>query len=133
MGITHTDLEKADWVKLPKDADGKPLHIGDKVTCDFGHNETITVLGLGVPNGRSVYEDKGVFAFKDGEYCWFSASFLHHVEHPTVEDMLREFTHDWLTSATNMGDITKAECDVAQANVIIEYGEKLREMMNDAQ
>jgi len=135
LAIVYTKplTEEDSWMKLPVDADGKVIRIGDKVTCDFSHSETLTVLGLGVPNGRIVDADKGVFAFKDGEYCWFPAFFLRHVERPTVEDMLQEFTHDWLTSATGTGHMTKAECDVAQANVIIEYGEKLREMMDNAQ
>ena len=127
----HDNFVPSHYSLLPVDADGKVIHIGDKVTCDFGHGETITVLGFGVPNGCIVDADKGVFAFKDGEYCWFSESFLRHVEHPTIEDMLRKFAHDWCSSATGTGSMTKAELDVAQANVIIEYGEKLREMLKD--
>lgn len=127
----HDNFVPSNYTLLPVDANGKVIRIGDKVTHDFGHGETLTVLGLGVPNGCVVDADKGVFAFKDGEYGWFSADYLHHVEHPTVEDMLREFTHNWLSSATGTGNMTKAELDVAQANVIIEYGEKLREMLKD--
>jgi hypothetical protein len=133
LAIVYTGplTEENSWMKLPVDANGNAIRIGDKVTHDFGHGETLTVLGLGVPNGRIVDAEKGVFAFKDGEYCWFPAFFLHHVEHPTVEDMLREFAHSWVSSATGTGNMTKTELDVAQANVIIEYGEKLRKMIND--
>lgn len=82
------DLEEAGWMQLPKDADGKAIHIGDKMTHDFGYGKTVTVLGFGVPNCHDA--DQGVFASNGEEYGWYSTSFLHHIERPTVEGTLRE-------------------------------------------
>ena len=73
-------LAEDGWVRLPVDADGKVIHIGD--TLD-GYGETTVVRGLALrDDGWSMTCENGL---------WFNfTAFTHHHE-PTVEDVLREF------------------------------------------
>ena len=84
----HDNFVPSNYTLLPVDADGKVIHIGDKLVCDYTYGKTITVLGFGVQNCHDA--DKGVFAYDGDERCWFNADCLHHVEHTTVEEVLRE-------------------------------------------
>ena len=118
---TKSLTEKDNWMKLPVDADGKVIHVGDRLTCDFYDGKIITVLGFGVSNNG----DQGIFAYNDDEYCWFNTSFFHHSEPTIVEDVLWDFTRDWCNSACT-GDMTNAARDVARTNVIAEYATKLQ-------
>lgn len=100
-------------VELPRDADGEPIHVGDKVTC-----------------GASVWEVTG-FRFTDGFWgicCTiffdqggsgtnvYPTSELHHYRASTVEDVLTEFGIDW-EHEDNCED---------RAALLAEYAAKLR-------
>ena len=92
------------WVKLPVDADGEYIRIGDvmdkgKVTCirDCGKGWEVIL--------NSLYT--------------YDAPSLHHHE-PTVEDVLREFG-DWYAH-------TKGGCD--EDGIIAEYAAKLKLISN---
>ncbi len=72
-------LDESQWVKLPLDADGVPIRVGDVMEwCDNG--ETLTVEGIG----------NDVLFYIDGENAEWTAARnkRHHV--PTVEDVLSE-------------------------------------------
>ena len=73
-----------DYVALPVDADGVPIHVGDVMEwCDSG--ETLTVEGIG---SDALY-------YIDGENAeWTAARNKRHHHAPTVEDVLREFTDE---------------------------------------
>lgn len=67
------------WVRLPVDADGKVIRIGDKLD-GYGETTVVKRLTLG-DDGWSMTCENGL---------WFDfAAFTHHHE-PTVEDVLRE-------------------------------------------
>lgn len=97
-------MAENEWVKLPVDADGEVIHIGDvmdkgKVTCirDCGKGWEVIL--------NSLYT--------------YDAPSLHHHE-PTVEDVLREFG-DWYAH-------TKGGCD--EDAIVAEYAAKLKLVSN---
>ena len=81
-----TDAELADHglVRLPTDADGVPIHVGDVLT-----------------DGEYTFRVDELAAFGDGSWsirnedgnAWAACDVTHHHE-PTVEDVLLEFTDE---------------------------------------
>ena len=100
-------LDEVGLMRLPKDADGKVIHVGDVMRWPDG--VTFNVAGVG--NGVFFYNDR------DGAWCT-SASDKTHYHKPTIEEILREF-----------GDEVQRCCDTE--NTIAEYAAKLRELMAD--
>jgi len=84
--IKMTDEKMAEngWVRLPKDADGEYIHIGDVME---GYGKTIEVVELRY--GRSGW----VLISRDGNGYADTFAFAHHHK-PTVEDVLREMMRD---------------------------------------
>ena len=82
--MTDAELAERGLVRLPVDADGEYIHIGDVMEwCDSG--ETLTVDGIG----------RDVLFYIDGENAeWTAARNKRHHHEPTVEDVLREFTDE---------------------------------------
>ena len=78
--VDHADaLREHGWVRLPVDADGKTIRVGDELD---GYGETTMVQDLTlVDDGWYMTCDNGIW--HDPE------AFTHHHE-PTVEDALRE-------------------------------------------
>ena len=70
---------RREWVRLPLDADGEPVHIGDVMAWGWPAGGTFEVIGIG----------DGVLFYDDGAGEWTCANCYHHA--PTVEDVLREF------------------------------------------
>lgn len=108
----HGDTENG-WVRLPVDADGEYIRIGDVMEwCDNG--ETLTVEGIG----------NDVLFYIDGENAeWTAARNKRHHHEPTVEDVLREFSCVLMGKREFDGDVTEA---------IAEYAAKLRLAGEDA-
>ena len=81
--MTDEELLEHGLVRLPKDADGEYIRIGDVMEwCDSG--ETLTVEGIG----------SDVLFYIDGENAeWTAARNKRHHHEPTVEDVLREFAY----------------------------------------
>ena len=69
------------WVRLPKDADGEYIRVGDVLD---GYGKTIEVVDM--RQGRSGW----VLISRDGNGYADTFAFTHH-RAPTVEDVLREF------------------------------------------
>ena len=104
-------LAEDGWVRLPVDADGKVISVGDKLD---GYNETTVVkeLTLG-DDGWSMTCENGL---------WFNfAAFTHHK--PTVEDVLREFTDAVLEWAGKSGTVVEVG---TWSDVAAQYVAKLR-------
>ncbi len=80
---TEENMAEFGWVRLPKDADGEYIHIGDVMEWPTT-NETFEVVGIG---------DGTLFYVEDGneKADWTGASTKRHYHAPTVEDVLREF------------------------------------------
>ena len=116
-GITeYGSMVAREYVKLPVDADGVPIRIGD--VMDVG-----IVFAIG---------DDGVFMVENGfsgKYdveCFDGFACHHHA--PTVEDVLREFAEKM---NENMGMYTGEAIDAdewrdADRQTIAEYAAKLR-------
>lgn len=88
-GVPMTDENMAEhgWVRLPKDADGVPVRVGDVMEW-FATGETFKVVGIG---------DGVLFYFKDGieQADWTRASTKRHHKPPTVEDVLEELLREY--------------------------------------
>ena len=91
-------LDESQWVKLPVDADGVPIHVGD--VMDRATVSCIRDAG----RGWEIVLDN---------WCTYQPTDLHHHHEPTVEDVLREFA-----------DEVKRCCD--DESTIAEYAAKLR-------
>ena len=74
--VSDSVLAKHGLVRLPVDADGVPVHVGDMMEwCDSG--ETLTVDGIG----------RDVLFYIDGENAeWTAARNKRHHHEPTVEE-----------------------------------------------
>lgn len=106
----HEDaMAEHGWVRLPLDADGVPIHVGDvmeNIVCPPVHRE---VTGVGV---ECFYGwDEG-----NGRYSQFGANCYRHHHAPTVEDVLREFWSDVDLAVADCGD---------PSSIIAEYAAKL--------
>lgn len=106
------DLENAGWVRLPKDADGEVIHIGDMM--DTEHFGTVEVEGF-VHHSVAFYN----YSEQPAYLCTTPVNLCHHHHVPTVEDVLREF---YVLAVR--GKEAHAE-DVDEA-VLAEYAAKLR-------
>lgn len=96
-------LDESAWVKLPKDADGVPIRVGD-VMAYADNTKPMEVVALVPP---------AVFLTEDGPRY---ADMCRHYHAPTVEDVMVEFATDW-ESAQDGDDKTA---------VLKEYASKLR-------
>lgn len=74
------------WVRLPVDADGAPIRIGDAMALQYETKEKPYVVQSFTWDGEDWYFtcDEGLF-----NVCGWE----HHHAQPTVEDVLREFAY----------------------------------------
>ncbi len=104
------EMAEHGWIRLPKDADGVPIRVGDVLT-----------------DGEYKFKVFELAAFGDGSWsirnedgnAWAACDVTHHHE-PTVEDVLREFASAY--------DRIGGEDDEHQKylNLIAEFAAKLR-------
>ena len=100
-------LDESAWVKLPVDADGEPIHIGDVMdgTCPSGKHVNGTVSAIG----------DGVFWLSNVQFS-LKPDYMHHYHAPTVEDVLRDYA----------SRILIAGCIDEEDELVAEYAAKLR-------
>ena len=105
---TDENMAEHGWMRLPVDADGEYIHIGDVMdgTCPSGKHVNGTVNAIG----------DGVFWLSNVQFS-LKPDYMHHHNAPTVEDVLREFGDKY--------------CDVslgsdAESELFAEYAAKLR-------
>jgi len=114
----HEDaMAEHGWIRLPKDADGVPVRVGDEL-CNY------TLSGYPYPNGgvycKAIVNERMVLvgqkdsSFKD--LLMWEARWCHHYHAPTVEDVLTEFGIDWEH---------ESDCE-DRAALLKEYAAKLR-------
>jgi hypothetical protein len=118
-------MEHHGWVRLPKDADGEYIRVGDVMRLG-GVKRDLTVLGIGVNSERD--HDTGVFVRESDDYVWYNAQFLRHYHAPTVEDVLRDM-HMKLDEVTALyvGEaIDSDERDRDEARIFAEYAKRLK-------
>jgi hypothetical protein len=96
------------WMKLPVDADGVPIHVGDRLEHDGVEIGSVTAVGFNaeprvwvLPNGKNVSVS-------------FCASDVRHHRQQTVEDVLRDMLE---------------HADAYDASYIDAYADVIRELM----
>ena len=109
------------WLRLPKDADGAPIHVGDVMEWPTT-GETFEVVGISANTLFYIEHD-----FDDSAQ-WTAAYDKRHHHEPTVEDVLQEFAEKM---NENMGMYTGEAIDAdewrdADRQTIAEYAAKLR-------
>lgn len=109
--IPDERLTKNGLVRLPVDADGVPIHVGDVMEWPYGNGEFI-VEGIG--------RDVLFYIDQDSNECEWTAvrNKCHHHHESTVEEVMQEM----LEQAVGYSD---AHTTVA-LNAIAEYAAKLR-------
>ena len=106
LEVLYRDMSDAEYVKLPKDADGEYIHAGDVMD---GYGKTIEVVELRY--GRSGW----VLISRDGNGYADTFAFTHHHE-PTVEDVLREFVTEF----------NRDDSELCDGEIIERFAAKLR-------
>lgn len=100
-----------DYVALPMDADGVPIHVGDRVENNERVMRIVLTDGSWEP---SVYIGKLPNVLHE-HFCYE----ISHYHAPTVEDVLREFAWQFAPEATTMSDQDFED-------TVAEYAAKLR-------
>lgn len=78
--MTDENMAEGGWTRLPMDADGEYIHVGDIL---IGYNDTAIVKGLTLSkNGWELICDNGI---------WHDPEEFVHYHKPTVEEILQEF------------------------------------------
>jgi hypothetical protein len=116
-------LEQADpdtHMELPRDADGKVIHIGDEV--DGVHREDGTVMGI------QYYEGVGVLiAVRPRNWdtpSWCDPAEYRHHHKPTVRETLRKFLAE-------SEDAMRKGYDEVPEEIYDEYEKRLRKVIAD--
>lgn len=114
-----SDLEGCGWIRLPKDADGVPIHVGDVMEERSGHTfEVASLMAFGgSENWLALSDPRNFSSFREPHD-------IRHYHAPTVEDVLQKL----LEQAVGYSD---AHTTVA-LNTIAEYAAKLRLAEEDA-
>ncbi len=122
----HGDTEHG-WVKLPVDADGVPIRVGDVVTMQLlfgGESKPLVVDRMELSHGRD--GDLWCVALDTDKECWNQPSLMRHYTPPTVEGILRDFGVDIAHALDADPDATVPEA------IIAEYAKRLRLAGEDA-
>lgn len=83
--VDHAEeLAEHGWIRLPVDADGVPIRVGDWITGKWDAKAKVV----------AVTSDEVYWWEPDGCH-WCHASEVRHYHEPTVEDVLREFAKCW--------------------------------------
>lgn len=121
-GVPATDENMAEhgWIRLPKDADGEYIRVGDEM------DSRVDYLFDGKPfTVRALVLCEDGWEVADGRFGnRYEPDSLRHHHAPTVEDMLREFAGTLASADNNWGS------DVNDA--IAKYAAKLRLAEEDA-
>lgn len=108
--MTDENMAKSGWVRLPVDADGVPIHVGDVMELAGGDVEKVESLHN--------YGSEGWSATTTHNATVIPWSTRHH-HAPTVEDVLREF---YVLAVRGK----EAHAEDVDADVLTEYAAKLR-------
>lgn len=109
--MTEENMARNGWVKLPVDADGEYIHIGDRME----NNERVARIVLTDESWEpSVYLEKLPNVLHE-----YFCNEISHYHAPTVEDVLREF-------AEKITDSQIPNVHPTYEEAIAEYASKLR-------
>lgn len=116
----------SEYVRLPKDADGVSIHIGDVMEGVDKYDSLKKVMGKVITISFESDEavDVAIQAWSDDGKSWhrayldpYASVYRHHHE-PTVEDVLLEFAKEVQTCWDTVDTIT-------------EYADRIREVLRD--
>ena len=108
--MTDENMAKSGWVRLPVDADGVPIHIGDWITGDWDAKAKVVAI-----------TSEDVYWWEPDGCHWCHAYEVRHHYAPTVEDVLREFASD-IADVLGGDDFRLDDSD----ELFAEYAAKLR-------
>lgn len=113
----EAEIER-DYMKLPVDADGVPIHVGDVMKLKQGDERIGTVTAV----GKRV--EARAWVLPDGKNVSISyiASGIKHVKQRPIEDVLREFAEK-AVCGNQYGSLYADEEEIAK------YADELRELM----
>lgn len=120
-----------DYMKLPVDADGVPIHMGDTVEGKLLYDDSVV---KGVVNAYHIYagDDPDTVYIKgsSGSGLWtikeLQISRCHHVKPRTLEDVLRDFAKEVNVSSSDFISIDGEEAYMLAA--INETADEIREL-----
>jgi hypothetical protein len=119
LEVLYRDMSDAEYIKLPVDADGVPIHVGDVMdgTCPSGKHVNGTVNAIG----------DGVFWLSNVQFS-LKPNYMHHHHEPTVEDVLEEYRVRYYDLVIDMEckNITNDEYVQGIKSLNTEYAKKLR-------
>ena len=120
IDMTDESMAEHGWVKLPVDADGVPIRVGDVMECGDGTVFTVERISLYEYGWRC--DGEGIDA--NGYKCTAHAlpDCCHHHRTPTVEDVLREIVHKCQPTYSKDGSYTTG----LTKEEFAEYAAKLR-------
>lgn len=93
--MTDENMAERGWVRLPKDADGEYIHVGDVVAATLAHGGSGRWVVDRMELTRAYDQDLWQIALDKDGACWVTPSTVRHYHAPTVEDVLREFGRGW--------------------------------------
>ena len=112
LGQHEDAMAEHGWIRLPKDADGEPIRIGD--VLDETTVMTYAFLPANVVGYHECCGKVMPIVEHDGEFQ-VDPEFVCHYTKRTVEDVLREFIDKWLGTP-----------HVSERELFAEYAAKLR-------
>ena len=123
----HEDaMAEHGWIRLPKDADGEVIHIGDVMERGEARGSVIALMLSNYPKKWGGALHWGIQL--DGEHAPTALDLMfHHYHAPTVEDVLREFVDEM---NQNLGMYTGEAIDAdewrdADNKTIAKYAKRL--------
>lgn len=113
LEVLYRDMSDAEYIKLPVDMDGEPIHVGDVM------DSRVDYLFDGKPfTVRALVLCEDGWEVADGRFGnRYEPDSLRHHHASTVEDVLREFAEKWLDTD---------RCTKFEDAVVAEYAKKLR-------
>ena len=98
---------------LPVDADGVPIHCGDRMRLDNGHEGDVWLIG--------------VFDIMMSDHTCFDWAKSHHVKPRTVEDVLEDFLADY--DDWDDGNTLGCDREKMRAEHFEKYADEIRELL----
>ena len=116
---TYRELREAGLMRVPKDADGMFVHVGDEM-CGYGCSDG-GVYCQAVINNRMILVGTNPISAKS--WMLWSASGCRHYHKPTVVELLHMFLSE-------SEDAMRKGYDEVPDEIYAEYAEKLREVID---
>lgn len=87
---------EADYIKLPVDADGVPLEIGDELKCQ----DKSVLLNSLIWDGKTWHASETIVSSG-----WYPSRLCEHVKPRTLEDVLNDYKHGDMTQEGAIAEI----------------------------